>query len=143
MNDTKIRPDLIVEATHDEKYALWERHSSQSLVNQALDPNHEFTKRCRESGWFWEYDERMHMTPTDGAYVQRGEKPILVFVTLEKIRPVGQTKWTTVGYLECTSQLCDWELIDAWREKNYPNVPKTDVANCAGQIMERYREART
>jgi hypothetical protein len=94
------KTQAIVEATRFEQLALWRNW-------------HE------ETGWPWVED-------LSGYGINVGECAGLpVFVSIS---------WATIKnrhimFIEATSQVVDYRLIDAWIEENFPNAPKTNACN--------------
>jgi hypothetical protein len=49
--------------------------------------------------------------------------PVCVCLTWAKI------EGAMVCFYDVTSRMVDWSMVDEWRAKTFPNVPKVDAAN--------------
>lgn len=58
-------------------------------------------------------------------------------------RPIYITLWTSlidghkILFVDATSQLVDWALVDEWIKLNLPDIPKTDATNWTNVIPRK------
>lgn len=118
---------FLVEATSFERYCLWERHSPDSLLQQALSDHREFRNiplydppvfkfEQHGVGWF--------ANVCDVTFEQR-LMPLNVVVSWDYIGPHRQL----VAFYELTSMVTHFDIARNWLDKIFTKVPHTNAQN--------------
>lgn len=97
----------IIIATREEQHCIWARNRENNLFPWESKPN--------------------GILETVG-YLN--ERPICISLR------VHQVNYKKILFIDATSSLVDWQMIDEWIELNLPNVKKTDATNWTNVIPQ-------
>jgi hypothetical protein len=152
-----------VEATYYEQHMLWCQHASEASLITGITENRrllmgaQFVEDLFDKKSFCEAERRQRIAlpkhlqdrrRVNWAQLNPGSMPT---IATDNKRPICVSCfWVRIDghvvmFYEPTSRLVDWQKVDAWLAKEYPEVPKCDAQNfhnCLIAIRDRNKAAK-